>query len=221
MDYIYTTAAVSTLTVGVIFYNHYALKIDYDLCKAVMLDFTNKCVKKLVGISSLHQVRKHYFVKTDLGPLVVNYHKTPSLDTDVYLFNKGHHFSITENRMMTKKNFEQKYKDEDTTLLRKFNFGIIADIYYPRDFKNKDKLVGFIFNSMENEIYVFVVDQNQIIDYRKIFNDYDKALLEPVQDIINNDNGEGERSSSSNGSGVDELVRITSQTETEDIDALD
>lgn len=187
MDYIYTTVALSTLTVGVICYNHYAPKIDYQFIRAAAMDLLNRWKKKLLGISSFHKDRNNYFVKTDLGPVAVNYHKTPALDTDVYFFNKGHLMEINHSKMIKKKDFNQKYEGENTTMLRKYNFGVIGDIYYPRDFKNKDKLVGFIFNFLEDYVYIFVVDKNQIIDYKNIFAQYEEALNDPLNDGDDNE----------------------------------
>lgn len=207
MDYIYTTLALTTFTVGAVLYNHYSSRIDYDLCKAAVSNVANKFMKKLTGVSSLHRVRNSYIVKTDLGPLKVNYHKMPSLDTEVYLFDKGHLLDeIKQNQMMDKIEFLDKYGRENTTQFRTFNFGIIADIYYPKDFKNKDKLTGFIFNVLEDDVYVFVFDENNIIDYKKLFQQYEDELSK----VFENDKGDE--------SGVDELIRINSHTDVNEID---
>lgn len=218
MDYIYTTATVSVITVGTICFNYYAPKIDYQFVGAAAMDLLKRCKKKLVGISSFHKARNNYFVKTDLGPMAVNHHKTPALDTDVYFFNKGHMLEVNENKMLKKSVFEETFKGEDTTLLKKYNFGIIGDTYYPRDFRNKDKLVGFIFNPLENYVYVFVIEQNQIIDYKTLFVQYEEVLYSTINATDND-------SDNNDGSGVDELVRISSQSldtqEPRDSNALD
>ena len=53
--------------------------------------------------------------------------------------------------------------------------GIIIDVLKPKDFKNKNKICGFVSSLFEEYIYVFTIENNTV-DYEKIFEDFDEEL---------------------------------------------
>ena len=53
--------------------------------------------------------------------------------------------------------------------------GIISDVLSPVDFKNKKKISGFIGSVFEDYVYLFTLE-DQVIDYIKLFDDYEEAL---------------------------------------------
>ena len=135
------------------------------------------------GMSKLHHFKKNYFVHTNIGDFRLNYHRNPSLDLDVYFFNNGHKFdNVTGNKLMKKIDFEKEFEAEDTTKLSQYNFGLVADIYYPQQFKKKDKIVGFMINIFDDVVFVFTVKNDNIIDYRELFRQYEKAMEQDIYD---------------------------------------
>ena len=154
MDYVLPVLVVGTICTATFFYKE-------------VIKFTFKCIKTPPGISAFHKERGQYFVQTNLGKLRVNHVKTPALDTEVFFFKKGHEIDLKKNTIMDKKQFEEEFKNYETTQLLKYNFGIITDVYYPKDYKRKNKIVGFINNFLEKEVYLFVFDQNH--KYLEIF----------------------------------------------------
>lgn len=155
--------------------------ISAALCYKEIVKFVFKCIDTPPGVSSINKIQKKYYVNTPIGAINLNYHKLASIDHDFYFFDDGHSFDVLSNTIMTITDFEKHIKcafsNLTVTKLKTYNFGIIGDIYYPRDFKNKDKIVGCITNYFDDLIYVFVVEKNKIIDYKQIILEYEDKLV--------------------------------------------
>ena len=154
-----------------------------SVCYREIIKFVFKCIDTPPGVSKIYKTRGSYFIETNIGKFRLNHHKTPCLDLDVYFFNKGNDLDqVTQNKLIKKVEFEKEFLGQDTTLLRKYNFGIIGDIYYPRQFKGRNKLVGFMTNVFDEDVFVFVVDENNMIDYKELFLNYTKAMEDGIKE---------------------------------------
>lgn len=163
MSYIYPILFCGTIATGVYFYKE-------------ILKFTFKCIDTPPGITSISKEGGKYYVKTNLGKLKLKHFRTPTPETNVYFFKQGHQMDIKENILISNKDFLNNYSEQELTKVFSYNFGIIPNVYYPQDFKKKDKLTGFIESVFDAKCYIFVYENNQMIDYMELFEKYSNAL---------------------------------------------
>ena len=119
--------------------------------------------------------QKGVFVDTNIGRVKIPFVKLPSPDTEIYFFVDE---KVVEKRgLINRTVFNERYKYLQTEPLKRYDLGIITDILKPTDFKNKKRICGFISSIFEDYIYLFVVEDD-IINYEKIFENFDDALLD-------------------------------------------
>lgn len=117
--------------------------------------------------------KKGVFVDTNVGRVKVPFVKLPSPDTEIYFFNDEK--IIEKSELINRDIFNEKYSYLEKEGLKRYEMGIVTDILKPRDFKNKNRVCGFISSLFEDYIYVFVVE-NDMINYEKIFQNFDDEL---------------------------------------------
>lgn len=115
---------------------------------------------------------KSFYVNTTAGPVRLPYHKTPSLEMEIFFFNDH---VIEKNSLITIQKFQELYRDEKSTMIRPHDLGIMGDIYYPEDFRGKKAVSGYISNILEDFVFVFKFENEQI-DYRELFNEYERTI---------------------------------------------
>jgi hypothetical protein len=141
-----------------------------------VLDFIFTCIDTPPGIGKITNFKNNVSVQTSAGKLRLNYIKTPCIDLDVCFIENFENMNFENSLMMSSNDFKNNYPNIHYHPTTKFNFGIIGDILYPRDFMRKDKLVGFITSPFDDLYYIFVYENNEIIDYKKLFEQYELAI---------------------------------------------
>lgn len=117
--------------------------------------------------------KKGIFVDTNVGRIKLPFIKLPSIDTEIYFFTDEN--IIEKSELVNRNVFNEKYSFLETEKLKHYEMGIITDVLKPEDFKNKNRICGFVSSLFEDYIYVFTIENN-IIDYEKIFEDFDDEL---------------------------------------------
>lgn len=117
--------------------------------------------------------KKGVFVETDVGRIKLPFVKLPSPDSEIYFFTDEKNIKQTE--LIEKCIFNEKYAHLERESLKCYDLGIITDVLKPCDFKNKKRICGFVTSLFENYVYIFVIE-DKIINYEKIFEDFDDAL---------------------------------------------
>ena len=117
--------------------------------------------------------KKKVFVDTTIGKIKLPFFKLPSLDTDMYFFEDES--AVGHSHIVPRAFFEENYNDKKFVPLKRYDMGIISDVLSPVDFKNKKKISGFISSVFEDYVYLFTLE-DQVIDYIKLFEDYEEAL---------------------------------------------
>ncbi len=117
--------------------------------------------------------KKGVFVDTNVGRIKMPFIKLPSPDTEIYFFTDEK--DIEKAELVDRKTFNERYSHLGTESLKRYDLGVITDVLKPQDFKNKDRICGFVSSLFEDYIYVFVIE-DKIIDYGKIFKDFDDKL---------------------------------------------
>ena len=117
--------------------------------------------------------KKGLFIDTNVGRIKIPFVKLPSPDTEIYFFTDES--SVHHSHIVGREFFMENYQSLNYEALKRYDVGIITDIMKPSDFKNKKKICGFISSLFEDYIYLFVIE-DEMIDYEKLFEEYDDAL---------------------------------------------
>ena len=118
--------------------------------------------------------KKKVFVDTNYGTLRLPYVKLPSPDSEVYIFEDES--TVGVSHVVAGRFFRENYHDKKFVPLTTYELGLITDIMKPSDFRNKKRICGFISSLFLDNVYLFAID-DKLIDYEKLFDDYDEAML--------------------------------------------
>lgn len=129
------------------------------------------------GVGALtYRKKKGVFVETNLGKIKLPFYKLPSTETDVYFFHQD--TVVEKNELLTRESFDKIFSNCDCDCLKHYNMGLITDVIRPKDYKGKEKICGYISSLFEDYVYVFTFENNEFIDYEKLFEMYHDALQE-------------------------------------------
>lgn len=157
-----------TLTAGFMAYN--IIPITSYLFNLMTL---NPGTGRLFSRTHPKSKKKGVFVDTNVGRIKLPFIKLPSPDTEIYFFTDEK--DIEKAELVDRNTFNERYSHLGTESLKRYDLGVVTDVLKPRDFKNKKRICGFVSSLFEDYIYVFVIE-DKIIDYEKIFQDFDDEL---------------------------------------------
>lgn len=130
-----------------------------------------------VGSVSLEKKGKKRYgvVSTELGDLNVPVMKLSSFENIHGYFTQNLEYPVG---MMRLDKFQELYygKFPDYEPAKTIGDYLIMNYRRPRDFSGKDKIYGFIRSDIDDLIYVYCVENNDIIDYETIDQDYTNLI---------------------------------------------
>ena len=177
-DFVSNTSGI--LTLG--FVTYYLLGKSGQIASSL---FKYVVHKPGVGVLTYENKKKTKvgIVKTESGDLNLPLMKMNSFDINFGFFTENF---LQDEGFMTIDSFNEKYANNMSDMIPLKNIGNFWILNYrrPKDFFGRDVIHGYVESPLDNVIYLFKVENNVLIEYEKIIENYDNQLLDFANNVF-------------------------------------
>lgn len=135
-----------------------------------------------LGVTNLVFKSNTVVASTNKGELSIPWIKLPCMEYDFFFFQEN--IDLEKNILIKEKVFKELFKYEKVYQVPRYRNGIICNIVKPSQFNNTSKITGCVRSFLDDHIYLFVIENDEYIDYKKILNTYCEQMetLETEED---------------------------------------
>ena len=116
-------------------------------------------------------------VRSELGDINFPLIKMNSFDVNFGFFTENF---LQDTGFMKIDEFNQLYENNMSDMVHLKNIGSywVLEARRPKDFMGRNTVHGYIESALDDIIYLFQIEKNDIIDYEEIIQDYDNGFLD-------------------------------------------